>query len=101
MDVESDPVAGPVKVALHAPIDKPCLISRLFKPAADALMNSFSICPIFDFCDGLFLCIQDGLIQPLQFRTRGPTDDGPGHVGKIPVGSGPGKHVEDNAAMSR
>src|SRR2546425_5838288 len=101
MDVESDPVAGPVKVALHTPIDEAGLISGLFKPDADALMNPLPVRPVFDFRDGLFLCIQDRLIEPLQLGTRSPTYHGPGHVGKIPVGGRTRKHIEDNATVSR
>ena len=54
MNVEPDTMAGSVKVALHAPIHQPSLVSRFLKPGANALMNSFSIGPVFHFRDGFF-----------------------------------------------
>src|SRR5207344_2780916 len=101
MDVESYPVSGAVKVALHAPVYQACLVPGFFKPSADTLMNPLPVRPVFDLRDGLFLCIQDSLVKPLQLGTRGPTYHGPGHVGEIPVGGRTRKHVEDNAAVSR
>ena len=101
MDVESDPVAGAVEIALHPSIDEAGLVPGFFKSGADTLMNPLSIRPIFDFRDGLFLRIQDRLVEPLQFGARGPTHHGPGHVGEIPVGGRTRKHVEDNTTVSR
>src|SRR5678815_2126190 len=58
MNIESDPVASAVKVALHAPIDQTSLVAGFLKSVQDSLMNPLSVRPVLDLRDSLFLGIQ-------------------------------------------
>src|SRR5512146_289318 len=99
MDIQPDPMARPMEIPLHPSVDQTGLVAGLFEPLANAAVDFHAVCAVFDFRDGLFLRILDGLMKLLQFRARRSSDNRARHVGKIPGRGGSGEHVENNTAM--
>ena len=101
VNVEPNPMASPVKVALHTPVDEASLVAGLLEPGANAFVNLLAVRAVFHLRDGFFLRVLHGLIEPLEFGAGHPTYDGPRHIGEVARRGGARKHVEDDAAVSR
>ena len=64
MDVQSHPMAGTVKISLHAPIHQPGLVPGLLEAIADALMDEGTVHPVPDLADRFLLRVRMGYPNP-------------------------------------